>query len=302
MRLNRFVVPSLLTIVLVLSCRSGFAQSDSSTETMDRATRAPAVGNPEAPATALPRPASDAQDIASKLTNPVAKLVSVPFQFNYNQNMGLDQNGSMVSLTVQPVIPLSLNADWNFIARPIMTGAIQNNIDGLSGTGVAPVLFETFISPNSASKVVWGVGPFLSTPSLSGAQYGTKQWGAGISAVGLIRPGQWTIGMLGYQSWSVSASGSQATNPGGTANNTYWQPFINYVTKDAWTFGVNTESTFNWDTRRASNPMNATISKLVYFGKLPVSFTAGARYYLSSVPGGASGWGARFTMTLVLPE
>ena len=68
----------------------------------------------------------------------------------------------------------------------------------------------------------------------------------------------------------------------GTANNTYLQPFISYVTKDAWTFTVDTESTFNWDARRASNPMNAIVSKLVYFGKMPVSLAVGARYYLTS--------------------
>ena len=292
---------ALLAIALAACPHLTHAQAAPATESPLTANRPAAVVNPEAPTTALQK-RPDAQDIAGKLTNPVAAMVSIPFQFNYNQNMGFDQKGSMTSLTVQPVVPISLNNEWNFIARPIMTGAIQNNIDGMSGTGVSPILFETFFSPATSSRTIWGVGPFLATPAPSGTQYGTKQWGAGISAVGLIRPGQWTIGMLGYQSWNVSGNNPQAAEQGGTANNTYWQPFISYVTKDAWTYGVNTESSFNWDTRRASNPMNATVSKLVLFGDLPVSFTLGARYYLSSVPGGASGWGARLSVTFVLPE
>ena len=81
---------------------------------------------------------------------------------------------------------------------------------------------------------------------------------------------KWTIGLLGYQSWNVGGSAEA-----GTANNTYWQPFVSYVTKDAWTFTLDTESTFNWDARRASNPMNAIVSKLVYFGKMPVSLAVG---------------------------
>ncbi len=301
MRLVQTVTSSLLVTALLVYSQLTNAQITPVTQSPDATARPVVAANPESPTTAMPRRA-DAQDIAGKLTNPVAAMISVPFQFNYNQAMGLDQKGSMTSLTVQPVVPISLNADWNLIARPIMTGAIQNNIDGLSGTGVSPVLLETFFSPTTSSRTIWGVGPFLSTPSLSGSQYGTKQWGAGISAVGLIRPGQWTIGMLGYQSWNVSGSGTPAIDPGGTANNTYWQPFISYVTKNAWTYGVNTESSFNWDTRRAANPMNATVSKLVFIGEMPVSFTLGARYYLSSVPGGASGWGARLSVTFVFPE
>ena len=103
--------------------------------------------------------------------------------------------------------------------------------------------------------------------------------------------------MLGYQSWDVGGSAVA-----GTANNTYWQPFASYVTHDAWTYTLDTESSFNWDTRRASNPLNAIVAKLLYFGKQPVSLAVGARYYLTSTPGGPSGWGARATITFVFPE
>ncbi len=240
---------------------------------------------------------SDATDIADQLANPVAKLVSIPFQFNYDRGIGAGGEGHMTSMKFQPVVPITVNSNWNLITRPIVTTEWQGNIDEFTGTGVGPVVLETFFSPASASRVVWGVGPFLSTPSLSGSRYGTRQWGAGVSFVGMVRPGSWTMGMLGYQSWNVGGSAE-----GGTANNTYWQPFVSYVTKEAWTFTLDTESTFNWDAKRASNPMNAIVSKLVYFGKAPVSLAVGARYYLTSTPGGASGWGGRATMTFVFPE
>jgi len=240
---------------------------------------------------------ADAADIADKLANPVAKLVSVPFQFNYDRGFGDKEQGHMVTMKFQPVIPLSVNKEWNYIVRPIVPVEWQTNIDGSNGTGVGPVAIETFFSPADASRTVWGVGPYLSFPSASGARYGTRQWGAGLSFVGMVRPGQWTIGMLGYQSWDAGGSAE-----GGTANSTYYQPFITYVTKDAWTFTLDTESTYNWDAHRTSNPMNLIASKLVFFGKMPVSFAAGARYYLTSTPGGASGWGARATVSLVFPE
>lgn len=241
--------------------------------------------------------ANDASDIASKLANPVAKLISVPFQFNYDRGMGYDGAGRIDSMKFQPVIPLTVNEDWNWIVRPIVPVEQLHPVSGFSGTGVGPIAVETFISPANATTMIWGVGPYLSFPSASGPEYGSKQWGAGVSFVGLYRPGGWTLGVLGYQSWDA---GGPAT--GGTANTTYWQPIVSYVTHDAWTFGLNTESSYNWDTHRSSNPMNLTIAKLVYFDKLPVSFTAGARYYLTSVPGGASGWGARFVVTFVFPK
>ena len=254
-------------------------------------------GPPATPPSASAPAASDATRLADQLANPVAKLISVPFQFNYDGNMGQGRHGSMVSLKFQPVIPLTVNNDWNLITRPIVTTEWQRDIDGASGTGVGPLVIETFFSPADATRTVWGVGPFLSTPSLSGNRYGTRQWGAGASFVGMVRPGQWTIGMLGYQSWDIGGS-----PVAGTANNTYWQPFASYVTHDAWTYTLDTESTFNWDTRRASNPLNAIVAKLLYFGKQPVSLAVGARYYLTSAPDGPSGWGARATITFVFPE
>jgi len=240
---------------------------------------------------------TDVKDLASKLTNPVADLVSVPFQYNYDANIGANQKGTSNSLIVQPVVPVKLNNDWNYIVRPVVTLQSLSNVNGYSGSGAGPVVVETFFSPRAASEFIWGVGPVVSTPSLSGSHFGTSQTGAGVSAVGLWMKGPWTAGLLAYNTWNVGGSATY-----GTANNLYYQPFVSYVTKNAWTFSLNTQSTFNWDARRAENPMNATVSKLVKFGKQPVSFEVGARYYLSSVPGGPSGWGGRAQVTFLFVD
>ena len=248
------------------------------------------------PAAAQPTD-KDPNALASKLTNPVADLISVPFQYNYYANIGLDKKGTLNSLVVQPVIPIKLNNDWNYILRPVVTFESGNNINGFSGTGTGPVLVETFFSPRAAKDFIWGVGPIVTTPALSGNYYGTAQTGVGLSAVGLVMKAPWTAGLLAYNTWSAGGNAHY-----GTANNLFYQPFVSYVTKSAWTFTVNTQSTFNWDARRAENPMNATVSKIVKFGEMPVSLSAGARYYLSSVPGGSSGWGARASITFLFPR
>ncbi len=242
-------------------------------------------------------PGAEARALADKLANPIANLISVPFQFNYDRGIGQDQEGHVWSMRFQPVIPLTVNKEWNYIVRPIVPVEWVRDVNGFSGTGVGPIAVETFFSPNRSDDLIWGVGPYLSFPSASGPEYGSKQWGAGVSFVALLRPGAWTIGLLGYQSWN--AGGSEIA---GTTNTTYWQPVVAYVTKNAWTFSLNTESSYNWDVHRASNPMNFIVSKLLYLDKLPVSFSLGARYYLSSTPGGAEGWGGRATVTFVFPK
>ena len=254
----------------------------------------PAAGAAPAPAQSQ---AAAASDLAAKLANPVADLISVPFQFNWSRGIGQDGKGELYDLVFQPVVPLNLNKDWNYIVRPVVTLGVQNNVDGYSGSGAGPVLLETFLSPNTNSKFVWGVGPVLSTPALSGNRWGTAQTGAGVSAVALYAGKPWTVGVLAYQTWNVGGSAVA-----GTANNTFWQPFVAYVTPNAWTFSLNTQSSFNWDSRRSDNPMNFAVSKLTHIGKMPVSFELGGRYYLSSVPGGPSGWGARAGITFILPK
>ena len=244
-----------------------------------------------------PAAKASASDLAAKLTNPVADLISVPFQYNYDANIGLDKKGTSNSLVVQPVIPVKLNSNWNYILRPVVTIQQQNNINGFSGTGAGPVLIETFFSPSNTGDFIWGVGPIVTTPSLSGNNYGTAQTGVGVSAVALVMKKPWTAGLLAYNTWDAGG-----TSTYGTANNLFYQPFVSYVTPTAWTYSINTQSTFNWDARRAENPINATISKIVKFGEVPVSLSVGARYYASSVPGGPSGWGGRASMTFLFPK
>jgi hypothetical protein len=85
-------------------------------------------------------------------------------------------------------------------------------------------------------------------------------------------------------------------------NSTYMQPFVSYTTHDAWTFSLNTESTYNWENEEWSVPVNFTFSKLVKLNKLPVSLTAGVRYWAESPDTGPDGWGFRTGITLLFPK
>jgi hypothetical protein len=245
--------------------------------------------------------ADDTADLAKKLSNPIADLISIPFQFNYNDGIGPAGDGKQGYLNVQPVIPFTLNKDWNLISRTIVPIVDQNDIFPQAGSqfGLGNTTQSFFLSPSQpVNGFVWGVGPVLYLPTATDSLIGPDKWGVGPTAVGLWQGSGWTVGMLANQIWSVAGNSSQAN-----INSTYLQPFIAYSTKDAWTFSVNAESTYNWTTSEWSVPLHAQIAKIVRFGKLPVQLFAAATYWAKSPQdAGPTGWGARAGFTVLLPK
>jgi hypothetical protein len=242
----------------------------------------------------------DAQELAKKLSNPIASMISVPFQFNYDRGYGPDE-GQKAYVNVQPVIPFSLNDDWNLISRTILPIAWQSDIAGPSGDqfGLGDITQSLFFSPKQPSEggIIWGIGPVFLIPTATGSLLGTGKWGAGPTGVMLKQFDGWTAGMLANHIWSFAGDNNRTD-----INSTFMQPFVSFTTPDAWTFTLNTETTYNWEAEDWSIPVNFTVSKIVKLDKVPVSLTAGVRYWAASPDSGPDGWGFRSGITLLFPK
>jgi hypothetical protein len=114
--------------------------------------------------------ASDAADAAKKLANPIANMISLPIQVNYQQNLGLDDKGDKWLTNIQPVIPIELNDDWNIISRTIVPLVSQEDVFPGAGSqsGVADIVQSVFFSPKAPmeSGWIWGAGPVFLIPSV----------------------------------------------------------------------------------------------------------------------------------------
>jgi hypothetical protein len=240
-----------------------------------------------------------ATDLAKKLANPVADLISVPFQLNYNQGFG-DGDGEQTYLNFQPVIPISISRDWNVISRTILPIVSQDDVLPGEGSqfGFGATTQSFFFSPKQPTRfgLIWGVGPVFLIPTATD-DIATDQWGAGLTAVGLRQSGPWTVGALGNHIWSISGDDED-----GDISSTFLQPFLSYTTPKATSFTLNTESTYDWENERWSVPINAVVAQVVRIGGRPVQLGLGARYWLDAPEGGPDGWGARAQVTLLFPR
>jgi len=242
---------------------------------------------------------NEAAELAKKLANPVAALISVPIQNNFDFGAGPSGQGFQYKVNVQPVVPFSLSDNWNLISRTIVPFVSQDDVIGTSSQyGLSDTLQSLFFSPKAPTSGgwIWGAGPVLMLPTATDDVLGTGKWGAGPTAVVLKQQNGWTYGGLVNHLWSYAGDGGRAN-----VNSTFVQPFVSYTTKTYTTLGLNTESTYDWQRGQWTVPLNATVAQLVKIGNLPVQFTLGARYYADG-PGGGPEWGLRFAITFLFPK
>ena len=241
--------------------------------------------------------APSAEELAKKLQNPVASLISVPFQGNFDFGIG-PEDGTRFTLNVQPVIPLSLSEDWNLIARVILPLTTQNDVFGNSGrqTGLGDVVASAFFSPKEPTSggLIWGAGPVFLVPTATD-DLGTKKFGIGPTGVVLKQIGDITLGALANHIWSVAGDDDMPD-----VNSTFVQPFIAKNFAGGYAISLNTELTQSWDYDATSGTINIAGSKVISLGSQLAQVVLGPRIpYGNANP---ADWGFRAVFVLLYPR
>ena len=241
---------------------------------------------------------SEDGDLAKQSQNPIADLVSVPFQSNTNFNAG-PFNRTQEIFNIQPVVPMHLNEDWNVISRTIIPLVSQPDplIDN-NTNGVGDITQSLFLSPVNPGALIWGAGPVFTAPSASDPILGTGKFLFGPTAVFLMTPGHWVMGVLLNNQWSVGGNPLRPAVNAGLA-----QPFLNYNMEHGWYLNTSPIITVNWLAASGEQwtvPVGGGVGRVFKLGDQPVNASI-AGYYNVIRPTGASEWQIRTTLALLFP-
>lgn len=249
----------------------------------------------------VPEPGEDlAYDLAQAAQNPVANVISLPFQNNTNFNFGPLEKTQNI-LNIQPVIPFSLGTDWNLITRTILPVISQPALfPGDDRTfGLGDTVFTAFLSPASPGRIIWGAGPVLLLPSATDDKLGTDKWGAGPSAVALTIRGPWLFGVLANHIWSFAGDSDR-----NDVNASLIQPFINYNFRGGWFLTSSPIITANWEADSNQTwtvPVGGGVGRLFFLGRQPVNASLQA-YYNVEKPDFGADWSVRLSVAFLFPR
>ena len=243
---------------------------------------------------------SNTEALAKEAQNPVANMISVPFQNNFNFGIGPNKV-TQWNLNFQPVIPISLSEDWNLITRTILPIINQPApAPGLrSAFGLGDLNPTLFLSPAKSGKFIWGAGPALTFPTATDSLLGHGKYSAGPGVVALTMQGPWVIGALANNQWSYAGWGDQDVNA------LLVQPFINYNLPHGWYLVTAPIITADWKAdsdNRWTVPVGGGIGKIQRFGKLPVNLQLSAYYNIEKPDNSGADWQLRFQFQFLFPK
>lgn len=225
-----------------------------------------------------PQAAESEADLAKKTQNPVADMISVPFQNNFNFNYG-PNNDLQYVLNVQPVIPIHLDKEWNLVTRtiiPVINQPWPESKFGLGDINATLFLSPAKLLPVAEGGLFWGVGPILQFPTATNDILGSGKWAAGPSAAVGYLGKTWVLGALANNMWSFAGENERPY-----VNLMTVQPFINYNLPDAWYLSFSPIITANWsakDSQQWTVPLGGAVGKIFRIGKLPFNAQLGAYY------------------------
>jgi hypothetical protein len=251
------------------------------------------------PLVARAKDASD-EDLAKQTQNPIADLISLPFQNNTSFGLGREDRTQNV-LNIQPVIPVQLNEDWNLINRTILPLVYQPDVRSSSGGkfGVGDIDHTSWLSPTTSGGFVWGIGPAFLLPTSTQKELGTEKFSLGPSFVGLIMEGPWVAGALAKHFWSVAGHSGRSH-----VNLSIVQPFVNYNLDAGWYLVSSPILQGDWSADGGDEllvPLGGGVGRVFRIGEQPINTSIQA-FGNAVRPSGGSEWSLRFQIQLLFPK
>jgi hypothetical protein len=246
-----------------------------------------------------PAGAKGEKALAQASQNPVADLISVPFENNLDFNVG-PEDGNVYVLNVKPVYPVNLG-ELKLLNRFILPLAYQQERFAGEGseTGLGNLNYQAFFSPAKPGRVIWGAGPAFGLPTNTDQRLGADKWSAGPALVVLNKSGPWLVGSLWQHQWSFAGDSGE-----NNVNFSSWQYFINYNFDSGWYLSSTPTMTANWDADsgdRFTVPVGGGAGRVVRFGKLPVDMKLQG-FYNAEKPDGAATWSVQLQFKLLFPK
>jgi hypothetical protein len=240
--------------------------------------------------------ADDTGDLAKAAQNPVANMISLPFQYNASFDWG-PEDGTLHVLNIQPVWPFS-NGKVNFINRTIVPVVQQPELVRGQGSkfGLGDITHTLFLSPAAPSAFTWGVGPVLSMPTATDDRLGNDTWSGGLGAVGLAMPGQWVVGALLQNLWDISGDAE--------VNQFLLQYFVNYNMARGWYLTSAPIMTADWNAdsdQRWTVPVGGGFGRIFKVGSRPMNAQMQAFYNVEK-PDHIGDWSLRLQLQLLFPK
>ncbi len=242
---------------------------------------------------------NDQADLAKKIQNPLASLVSLPMQANYNLGVG-EYDRTMFNLNLQPVIPYHPSEKWNIITRTILPLNSMPMGETDSVFGIGDTSFSLWFSPAKVGALTWGVGPSITLPTASNPEVlGSGKLSLGPSGVVFLGLGKWTMGAVASNVWSVAGQSDRED-----VNFFFAQWFLNFNLGHGWALGTAPIITGDFESDPGNRwviPWGVQISKVTHFGHQPVNLLIG--YYVNSKhPEGGADRQVRFQLNLLYPQ